>query len=128
MLWCDMTHSQYWHMLELARLYPRNRHVRDAMSFGPYAECQWEIIRWAVKHRLHDFRLWTAPEWDLRGERVGARSLFTVTCEGDALAAIDGRVPELRKEFDAICDRHGLYHEFGYIWSLHFYRSAYVHL
>lgn len=91
---------------------------------SPLAVLQWEIVKWAVRHGLyHDVWFYSTRDWADRKESVGNQALFTMTAEGALMDVIYRGIgeQELRDQFDAMVDATGLYYEFGYCWSVHFY-------
>ena len=92
---------------------------------GVDRELGWDIWRWAYRHKpTTDFAMYSAESWAARHESVGMKAVFTITCEGAPLRVLyyDEADTKAKEEFDEIVGKHGFYYEWGYHWSMHFYK------
>jgi hypothetical protein len=80
------------------------------------------IGRWKIGGDNHFF---TPKEWQKRGEEIGSYADLTLTCEGQLNHILNGYVSDSRHlidDFSRVVNGTGYYWEWGYAWSVHFYK------
>lgn len=80
------------------------------------------LERWSLKGDNH---FYSPKEWSARGEEIGVYADLTLTCEGEFNHTINGYMSDSRHlidDFNRTVNNAGFWWEFGFAWSLHFYR------
>jgi hypothetical protein len=84
------------------------------------------IQKWIDKWKLNgDNHFYTTKEWQDKGEEIGSYADLTLVCEGNLNYVLNGYSSDSRHlidDFNRVVNTSGYWWEWGFSWSVHFYK------
>jgi hypothetical protein len=82
-----------------------------------------DLANFITTYELQDTKLYTDMKEFARYVEYGHTGLCGMTFEGDLYCDLNYSFGYLTKALDAICEKHGVFYEFGNAWNIAFYKN-----